>query len=76
MGKLRFLGRLDSGEIKYYSFDGMLKLRNHISQHQYLPKYMIPKTLTAISEIPLTGNDKVDESRLPVPNVHKFCCTT
>ena len=33
---------------------------------------MIPKTLTAISEIPLTGNDKVDESRLPVPNVHKI----
>ena len=33
---------------------------------QYLPKYMIPNTFTAIDEIPLTSNDKVDESKLQI----------
>lgn len=37
---------------------------------QYLPKYMIPNTFTAIDEIPLTSNDKVDESKLPNPEMH------
>ena len=39
--------------------------------NHYLPKYMIPKTLTAIDEIPLTRNDKVDESKLPRPRIQQ-----
>ena len=31
---------------------------------------MIPNTFTAIDEIPLTSNDKVDESKLPNPEMH------
>ena len=67
------LAKQGEREVLHAYYVGSQEDENHISQHlnQYLPKYMIPKTLTAISEIPLTGNDKVDESRLPVPNVHK-----
>ena len=67
------LAKQSEREVLHAYYVGSQEDENHISQHlnQYLPKYMIPKTLTAISEIPLTGNDKVDESKLPVPNVHK-----
>ncbi|MDU2885637.1 MAG: SDR family oxidoreductase, partial [Staphylococcus epidermidis] len=67
------LAKQSEHEVLHAYYVGSQEDENHISQHlnQYLPKYMIPNTLTAISEIPLTGNDKVDESRLPVPNVHK-----
>ena len=67
------LAKQGEREVLHAYYVGSQEDENHISQHlnQYLPKYMIPNTLTAISEIPLTGNDKVDESRLPVPNVHK-----
>ena len=67
------LAKQSEHEVLHAYYVGSQEDENHISQHlnQYLPKYMIPNTLTAISEIPLTGNDKVDESKLPVPNVHK-----
>ena len=67
------LAKQGEREVLHAYYVGSQEDENHISQHlnQYLPKYMIPKTLTAINEIPLTGNDKVDESKLPVPNVHK-----
>ncbi|MBQ1930938.1 MAG: amino acid adenylation domain-containing protein, partial [Lachnospiraceae bacterium] len=35
----------------------------------YLPYYMLPACVLRVAEIPLTGNGKVDENRLPVPAV-------
>ncbi len=60
-------------EVLHAYYVGRQEDEHRIEQqlNQHLPKYMIPKTLTAIDEIPLTGNDKVDESKLPSPKVQQ-----
>ena len=47
------LAKQGEREVLHAYYVGSQEDENHISQHlnQYLPKYMIPKTLTAISEI-------------------------
>jgi amino acid adenylation domain-containing protein/thioester reductase-like protein len=35
----------------------------------YLPRYMIPACLVQLPELPMTSSGKVDEARLPPPNV-------
>ncbi|MDD3347414.1 non-ribosomal peptide synthetase [Oscillibacter sp.] len=34
----------------------------------YLPHYMVPAAIVRVETIPLTGNGKVDEAKLPVPS--------
>lgn len=55
----------------YYVGDKDIKSDIVRQLNQYLPKYMIPKTVTAIDVIPLTRNDKVDESKLPRPQIQR-----
>ncbi len=35
----------------------------------YLPRYMVPSFACRLSELPLTGNGKVDEAKLPMPDL-------
>lgn len=35
----------------------------------YLPRYMVPAAILRVAEIPLSRNGKVDEARLPVPEI-------
>ncbi|MCI2954787.1 amino acid adenylation domain-containing protein [Staphylococcus caprae] len=60
-------------EILHAYFVGSDQKESEVARqlNHYLPKYMIPKTLTAIDEIPLTRNDKVDESKLPRPRIQR-----
>ena len=54
--------------VGYYAAERSIRemeLLNHLSA--YLPPYMVPAALCRVAEIPLTGNGKVDEQRLPVP---------
>lgn len=37
-----------------------------------LPEHMVPSTITAVSEFPLTPNGKLDEGRLPPPVLSSF----
>src|SRR5262249_37083597 len=37
-----------------------------------LPEHMMPSTITAVSEFPLTPNGKLDEKRLPPPGMPSF----
>lgn len=39
----------------------------------YLPRYMIPSCVMRVDSIPLTSNGKVDEARLPLPDMKQEC---
>ena len=44
-----------------------MQLLGHLAT--YLPKYMIPSFLIYLEELPVSGNGKIDEKRLPMPNL-------
>ena len=44
-----------------------LQILGHLAT--YLPKYMIPSFLIRLEELPVNGNGKVDEKRLPLPDL-------
>ncbi|MEV6805054.1 amino acid adenylation domain-containing protein [Streptomyces sp. NPDC051132] len=45
--------------------DGIAEIRRRLARR--LPGHLLPATLTAIDEIPLTPNNKIDTDRLPPP---------
>ena len=42
----------------------------------YLPEYMIPAFFMYMPKLPMTANGKINESALPVPNLHEAPCGT
>ena len=57
----------------YCSQDDMneLQILGHLAT--YLPKYMIPSFLIRLEELPVNANGKVDEKRLPLPDMAADC---
>lgn len=48
-------------------------LKENIMQHlaQQLPQYMIPKSISVVTQMPLSQNGKVDVKQLPLPDILK-----
>jgi len=46
---------------------GVQEVRRHAAQ--FVPDYMVPATMTVVTDLPLTLNGKIDRDRLPAPAV-------
>ena len=56
----------------YYCADGQIPEAELLAfAATYLPSYMIPACVMRLPELPMNGNGKVDESRLPLPGIKK-----
>lgn len=65
------VNHFDTHDILNAYYVGQPHIEQHVKHHllEHLPKYMVPKTVTHMNQMPLTANDKVDKSQLPEPSI-------